>query len=76
MSEVTFRPATAQDKDRMAEIVNAEPGQEPIALMGDVDLARASRWSLRKVTRSSECCSTSSAISESRTRALKCCGCS
>ncbi len=40
MGEVTFRPATAQDKDRMAEIVNAEPGGEPIALMGDVELAR------------------------------------
>jgi len=37
---VLIRPATAQDVDRMAEIVNAEPGDEPIALMGDVELAR------------------------------------
>ena len=37
---ITIRPATAIDVDRMAEIVNAEPGDEPIALMGDVELAR------------------------------------
>jgi len=40
MDTLVIRPATAEDVDRMAEIVNAEPGDEPIALMGDVELAR------------------------------------
>ncbi len=40
MDPVLIRPADSSDVDRMAEIVNAEPGDEPIALMGDVELAR------------------------------------
>ncbi len=40
MDAIVIRPATSNDVDRMAEIVNAEPGDEPIALMGDIELAR------------------------------------
>jgi ribosomal protein S18 acetylase RimI-like enzyme len=40
MDDAMIRPAERADVDRMAEIVNAEPGDEPIALMGDVELAR------------------------------------
>jgi ribosomal protein S18 acetylase RimI-like enzyme len=40
MDTVSIRPATSQDVDRMAEILNEAPDDEPVALMGNVELAR------------------------------------
>jgi ribosomal protein S18 acetylase RimI-like enzyme len=39
MPDVTFRPATAADIDRILEIVNASAGEEAVALMGSEQLA-------------------------------------
>lgn len=40
MSEVAMRMATSGDVDRIIEIVNADLGAEPIALMGSIERAR------------------------------------
>jgi ribosomal protein S18 acetylase RimI-like enzyme len=39
MEDVTFRPATSADIDRVLEIVNAVAGEEAVALMGSEKLA-------------------------------------
>jgi ribosomal protein S18 acetylase RimI-like enzyme len=39
MAQMTVRPATAQDVDRILQIVNAEPGEEALALLGSPQLA-------------------------------------
>src|SRR3989304_4278346 len=41
MEGLTFRKATPEDAERIAEIVAGEPGRERIGLAGDVDRARA-----------------------------------
>jgi ribosomal protein S18 acetylase RimI-like enzyme len=43
---LSMRPATADDVDRIVEIVNGEAGDEAIALLGSVDLACAYRKKL------------------------------
>ena len=41
MDGLTFRRATPEDTERIAEIISGEPGQEAIGLTGNADRARA-----------------------------------
>ena len=40
MEGLTFRKATAEDTERIAELISGEPGQEAIAIAGCVEAAR------------------------------------
>lgn len=48
---VSIRPATASDVGRIVEIINGEPGDDTVALMGSVELARRYRARLVELER-------------------------